>query len=139
MTTLVFIIMILSGITFIVSVLLMTPKWGLWFGIGGMSTSNEYGSKKSIESTLKKSALFSVVIASLSAIIYPYLAKDKLTVNWNQQQIKLTDEQNKQLQQKVWESIKIEWKDVNWENTKTNFLDQKENFDNIDNTNNKAE
>jgi preprotein translocase subunit SecG len=49
MVTLLFTLMIVSGILFIGSVLLMTPKGGLGFGVGGMSTSNEYGSKKSVE------------------------------------------------------------------------------------------
>lgn len=79
MATLVLIIMLLSGIVFIGSVLLMTPKGGIGFGIGGMATSNEYGSKKSIENTLKRSALVSIVIFTLCAMVYPYLNKANLS------------------------------------------------------------
>lgn len=78
MSLIIFIWMILSGLLFIVSVLLMSPKWGLWFGVWWMSTSNEYGSKKSIESTLKKSALFSVVVFTVCIVLYPYMAKKEL-------------------------------------------------------------
>jgi protein translocase SecG subunit len=79
MVTLVFIIMVLSGIIFILSVLLMAPKGGLGFGVGGMATSNEYGSKKSLEGTLKKSAFISIVIFTICALIYPYLNKAALS------------------------------------------------------------
>ena len=79
MAALVLIIMLLSGIVFIGSVLLMTPKGGIGFGIGGMATSNEYGSKKSIENTLKRSAFVSIVIFTLCAIVYPYLNKTNLS------------------------------------------------------------
>ncbi len=79
MPTLIFIIMLLSWLLFIASVLLMTPKWGIWFWIWWMSTSNEYGSKKSVESTLKKTALISIVIFMLCSLIYPYLNKQALS------------------------------------------------------------
>jgi protein translocase SecG subunit len=79
MATLVLILMILSGILFIGSVLLMTPKGGIGFGIGGMATSNEYGSKKSVESTLKKTALVSIVVFTGCALVYPYLNKSSLS------------------------------------------------------------
>ena len=73
MATLLLIVMILSGILFIASILLMSPKWGIWFGIGGIATSNEYGSKKSVETILKKAALISIILFTISALIYPYL------------------------------------------------------------------
>ena len=66
-------ILLITGIVFIGSVMLMSPKWGLWFGIGGMTTSNEYGSKKSLEGTLKKSACIAGGIFVLSVVIFPYL------------------------------------------------------------------
>jgi len=54
-----------------------------------MSTSNEYSSKKSVESTLKKFAFWSIIIFGISAMIYPYLAKNQLsTNNVNQQATK---------------------------------------------------
>jgi len=71
--------MILSGGLFIWAVLLMTPKGGIGFGLWGMSTSNEYGSKKSVEFTLKRVAIVSLVIFTCSALIYPYLAKKSLS------------------------------------------------------------
>ena len=73
MATLLLVIMIISGILFIASILLMTPKWGIWFGIGGMATTNEYGSKKSVETILKKTAIVSITLFTISALIYPYL------------------------------------------------------------------
>jgi len=94
MATLVLIIMILSGILFIGSVLLMTPKWGIGFGIGGMATSNEYGSKKSIENTLKKSALVNIIIFTACAMVYPYLNKANLST-WKAQATQLQQELQK--------------------------------------------
>jgi preprotein translocase subunit SecG len=44
-----------------------------------MATSNEYGSKKSLEGTLKKSAFISIVIFTICALIYPYLNKAALS------------------------------------------------------------
>ncbi|MEI7562169.1 MAG: hypothetical protein WCJ39_00090 [bacterium] len=41
-------------------------------GIGGLSGANEYGSKKSLETKLKKVAVISVVIFVLIALILPY-------------------------------------------------------------------
>lgn len=79
MATLILIVMILSGLLFIGSVLLMTPKGGIGFGIGGMATSNEYGSKKSIENTLKKSALINIIVFTACAMVYPYVNKANLS------------------------------------------------------------
>jgi len=98
MNIFVLLLMILSGMLFIGSVLLMAPKGGIWFGIGGVSTSNEYGSKKSVESTLKKTALVSIVVFTICALIYPYLNKQNLStgkalqtqIQTQSQEIKLT-------------------------------------------------
>jgi protein translocase SecG subunit len=65
--------MLISGIIFIGSVLLMNPKGGLGFGISGIGGINEYGSKKSIETTLKKAAIISSVIFLLAVLFYPYV------------------------------------------------------------------
>ena len=65
-------LMILSGIIAIFSILLMNPKGWLGFGIAGIAWSNEYGSKKSIETTLKKAAYISIVIFIISVILLPY-------------------------------------------------------------------
>lgn len=59
MYTALIVLMILTGIVFITSVLLQSPKWGgIGMGIGGASAGgNEYGSKKTMEGKLKKIAL----------------------------------------------------------------------------------
>jgi len=41
-------------------------------GIGGMSGANEYGSKKSLETKLKKVAIGAIVVFVLIALILPY-------------------------------------------------------------------
>ncbi len=50
----------------------MTPKGGLGMGIAGMSWMWEYGSKKSVENTLKKSAIISAVVFIGTVIFLPY-------------------------------------------------------------------
>jgi protein translocase SecG subunit len=72
MRTLLIIVMILAGIVFVGSVLLMSPKGGIGLGIGGMSGAGEYGSKKSLEGKLKKVALISIIIFVLMCLILPY-------------------------------------------------------------------
>ncbi|MCX6825040.1 MAG: preprotein translocase subunit SecG [candidate division SR1 bacterium] len=72
MRTLLIILLILAGIAFIGSVLLMSPKGGLGLGIGGMAGGNEYGSKKTLENKLKKVALVSGIIFLLASLILPY-------------------------------------------------------------------
>lgn len=64
--------MVLAGIVFIGSVLLMSPKWGIGLGIGWLSGANEYGSKKSLETKLKKVAVISGALFVIIAIILPY-------------------------------------------------------------------
>ncbi len=73
MKTLFIIALILTGIIFVVSVLLMSPKGWLWLGIGWAAGSNEYGSKKSIESTLKKTALIAGALFFVTALFLPYI------------------------------------------------------------------
>ncbi len=68
-------LLILSWITFVLSVLLMNPKWWLGFGIAWIAWSNEYWSKKSIETTLKKAAYISAIIFIISALLLPYFNK----------------------------------------------------------------
>ena len=65
-------LLIVAGLLFVLSVLMMSPKGGLGFGISGIGGSNEYWSKKSIETTLKKVANISVIIFIVSAILLPY-------------------------------------------------------------------
>ena len=64
--------MILAGVFFVGSILLMSPKWGIGLGIGGMSGANEYGSKKSLETKLKKVAVVAGVIFVIIALVLPY-------------------------------------------------------------------
>ncbi len=64
--------MILSWIILIGSILLMNPKWGLWFGIAGIWWGNEYWSKKSIETTLKKAAYTSAIVFIICVLLLPY-------------------------------------------------------------------
>ena len=72
MRTLLIIALILAGIVFIGSVLLMSPKGGLGLGIGGMAWGNEYGSKKTLENKLKKVALISGLVFLIVSLIVPY-------------------------------------------------------------------
>lgn len=72
MRTLLIIVLILAWITFVGSVLLMSPKWGLGLGIGWMAWGNEYGSKKTLENKLKKTALISGSIFLIASLILPY-------------------------------------------------------------------
>lgn len=54
--------------------MLMSPKGGVGFAIGGAAAStNEYGSKKSIEHTFKKAAYISGIIFVLLCLLYPYI------------------------------------------------------------------
>lgn len=50
----------------------MAPKGGLGMGIAGMSGMGEYWSKKSVENTLKKSAIISAVVFVGCVIFLPY-------------------------------------------------------------------
>lgn len=65
--------MIASGLLFIFSVLLMSPKWGIGFGLWGSSGSNEYWSKKSVENTLKKVAIVTSIIFMGTILFLPYV------------------------------------------------------------------
>lgn len=51
----------------------MSPKWGLGVWLGGMSWWGEYGSKKSVENTLKKAAVIAAIVFIVCAISYPYV------------------------------------------------------------------
>ncbi len=51
----------------------MSPKWGLWIWLGGMSGWGEYGSKKSLETTLKKVAVVTAIIFVVAALFYPFM------------------------------------------------------------------
>ncbi len=67
------IILIVSWILFVWSVLMMSPKWWLWAWIAWFGWwAWDYGSKKSVEWTLKKVAYVTSIIFVLSSIILPY-------------------------------------------------------------------
>ncbi len=75
MWTVLLVIILITGVIFAITVSLMNPKWGLgviawWLGWGG----DEYGSKKSIEWTLKKTALVTGIIFAIVCFVYPYVA-----------------------------------------------------------------
>ncbi len=75
MYTVMLILLILTGIVFIGSVLLQSPKGGgIWMGIGGASAGgNEYGSKKTMEGKLKKIALISGILFVIIVLFLPYV------------------------------------------------------------------
>jgi protein translocase SecG subunit len=73
MRTLLIILLILVGIIFVGSVLLMSPKWGLGAALGWLGGWDEYGSKKSLEWKLKKVALVSACVFIVIALILPFV------------------------------------------------------------------
>ncbi len=76
MKTFLTVALILLGIVFILSVLMMNPKGGgLGMGMGGASAAggNDYGSKKSLEFKLKIVATVCAIAFVLVAIILPYI------------------------------------------------------------------
>ncbi len=66
-------ILIVSGILFLFSVMMMSPKgWlGIWIA-GSAGGWWEYWSKKSIEWTLKKLAIITSIIFIITSLILPY-------------------------------------------------------------------
>lgn len=78
MSTVLLIIMLIAGITMSLAVLLMSPKGGLWFWLWWASSGwNEYGTKKSIESSLKVFATVWAIVFICSALIYPFTKPKK--------------------------------------------------------------
>lgn len=73
MKTLLIGVMLVAGIIFVSCVMLMSPKGGLGMGLAGMAGSSEYGSKKSLEHTLKRTAYVTVVLFVASSIALPYV------------------------------------------------------------------
>ena len=74
MQTWMFLVIMITGIVLTGSVLLMSPKGGIGFGIGWASAgSNEYGSQKSIESTLKNVAAVCAIVMVLCIVVRPYI------------------------------------------------------------------
>ncbi len=73
MSTLLTIIMIISWIICVASILLMSPKWGLWSWIAWGAWGDDAWSKKSVEWWLKKSAIISAIIFFSIALFLPYL------------------------------------------------------------------
>ena len=66
--------MIIIGIVFVTSVLLMSPKWWLWAAISGIGGGDEYGSKKSLEWKLKKIAIVTSIAFWIIVLILPYVS-----------------------------------------------------------------
>lgn len=65
---------IASGILFVWSVLMMSPKGWLGAGIAWFGwASGDYGSKKSVETTLKKVAIVTSIIFVAVSILLPYV------------------------------------------------------------------
>lgn len=81
MSTILSILLFTSGVVFITAVMLLAPKWGIGFGIGGAAWSNEYGSKKSIEGSIKKVAFISIIIFIATVIVYPYAVENNTNKN----------------------------------------------------------
>lgn len=77
MTTLLLIVMLASWVFMSIAILLMAPKWWLGFGLGWMWGNNEYGTKKSIETSLKSAATICAVIFVLSSLVYPFTKEKK--------------------------------------------------------------
>jgi protein translocase SecG subunit len=77
MKTAFIIVLVLLGIVLVTTILLMNPKGGgIGMGIGGsagVGSSNEYGSKKSIEGTLKKVALVTSILFVGVALFLPFV------------------------------------------------------------------
>lgn len=77
MKTSLVIVLVILWIILVGSILLMNPKGGgIGMGIGGsagIGSSNEYGSKKSIEGTLKKVALVSSILFVVVALFLPFV------------------------------------------------------------------
>lgn len=77
MTTLLLIVMLASWVFMSIAILLMAPKWWLGFGLGWMWGNNEYGTKKSIETSLKSAATICAIIFVLSSLVYPFTKEKK--------------------------------------------------------------
>ena len=72
MRTILLVLLVVSWLLFSGSVLLMSPKWWLWAWIAWVWWSSDYGSKKSVESTLKRVAVITSIIFVVTAIMLPY-------------------------------------------------------------------
>ena len=75
MHTLLIVLMIMTGIVFVASVLLQSPKGGglgLGFG-GGNAGGNEYGSKKTMESKLQWAAVISGILFVVIVVLLPFV------------------------------------------------------------------
>lgn len=73
MNTLLVIALIVLGLIFVGAVLLQSPKGWLGVALGGASAGGDYGSKKSLETTLKNVARVSGSLFVLVAILLPYV------------------------------------------------------------------
>ncbi len=67
--------LVITGLIFVLSVLMMSPKGGLGMGIGGSAGVGwgDYGSKKSLEGKLKVVATVCAIAFVLIALFLPYV------------------------------------------------------------------
>ena len=73
MSSFILTILVVSWVLLILSIALMSPKWGLWV-IGWASIWGDwYWSQKSLETTLKKTAIINSIIFCLCCIAYPFV------------------------------------------------------------------
>jgi preprotein translocase subunit SecG len=73
MITVLNVLLIISGLVFATTIMLMSPKWWIGFSIWGMNSTNEYGSKKSLEHNIKNVAYVSGAVFLIVCVLYPYL------------------------------------------------------------------
>lgn len=73
MHQLVILAMYISGIITVWAIMLMSPKWWLWIWLWGVQSNNEYGSKRSIEWSLKKAATICSIIFIACVLFLPYI------------------------------------------------------------------
>lgn len=74
MKTALIIALVVLWIVFMACVLMMSPKGGIWLGIGWAAAwGNEYGSKKSIEWKLKLIAMIAWILFLLVCVFLPFV------------------------------------------------------------------
>ncbi len=73
MNAVLIILLLLSWVVFVISVLLQSAKGGLWVAIGWVSSGGDYGSKKSLETSLKRISWISGIVFVVIALFLPFL------------------------------------------------------------------
>lgn len=116
MTTLLRALWTISWIILIWAIMLMSPKWGLWFWIGWAGWNNEYGSKKSIEYTLKRVALVCAVITVLTFLALPYTTLKTTTTetaSWSSLLNNLQQNTSTWAAENTWNTVST-WTNSSW-------------------------